>query len=341
MNNIQRILSAILVSIALSSCLDQDKAIVKKIQFAGEAQGTYYAVTYYAADTLVFQQQIDSLLTAFDQSASVWVPGSTISKINRNDPDVVLDPHFIDIFMQSKRIWKMTNGAFDITVGPLVNAWGFGFKNKIAVTEDIVDSLLRLVDFNGIYIRNNQIIKENPNIQIDYNAIAQGYSVDLAGGFLHSKGITDYLIDIGGEVLAKGTKPDGEKWIVGIERPAENADSERHLNATLPITNKAIATSGNYRKYYEENGIRYSHTIDPSTGYPAKNNLLSATILSDSASIADGYATALMVMGFEKSKIFLEQNPQFEAYLIYAEKNGGFGTWATEGLKKMMTEVGN
>ncbi len=310
----------------LHACVNNPE---KKIRFFGEAQGTYYAVTYFSRDTVISQPEIDSILTAFDQSASVWVSGSIISKINHNE-EVKPDQYFIDIFNQAKRIWLETNGAFDITVGPLVNAWGFGFKNKIPVTDQAVDSLLQLVNFDGLELKNGQIIKENPNIQMDFNAIAQGYSVDVLSGFFQSRGIENYLIDIGGEVYAKGNKPGGEMWVVGIEKPADNAGAERKIERTIKIKNEAIATSGSYRKYYEKDGKKYSHTIDPTTGFPVEHALLSATVISDSTSIADAYATALMVMGVEKSKEFLKQSTGIEAYLIYAGENGEYETWATE-----------
>jgi thiamine biosynthesis lipoprotein len=336
MNRNLAYLSLLLISVFFLSCKNDKHPL--KIQYVGEAQGTYYAITYFARDTLVGQSEIDSLLDAFDRSASIWVRESIISKVNNNTPGVKLDDHFIEIFKQSKRIWKETNGAFDITVGSLVNAWGFGFKNKIPVTQGVVDSLLVLVNFAGIKLQNGGVIKDNPNIQIDYNAIAQGYSVDLVGGFLKSKGIDRYLIDIGGEVLARGNKPNGKHWIVGIEKPAEEASSARKLEAKIEIQDKAIATSGNYRKFYEENGIRYSHTIDPKTGYPAKHTLLSATIMSDSASIADAYATALMVMGLEDAKIFLQKKTDLEAFLIYSTVDGNYETWATKKLSGMIAE---
>ena len=338
MKQIYSITLMLLFTLAMSSCLHDTNITQRKIQFVGEAQGTYYAITYFASDTLVYQQQIDSMLTTFDLSASIWVKESIISKINNNDLNVIPDENFIEIFKLSKKIWQNTDGAFDITVGPLVNAWGFGFKNKLSLPNEAVDSLIKLVNFNGIYLKNKKIIKEDPKIQIDYNAIAQGYSVDLVGGFLQSKGISNFLIDIGGEVLGRGKKPEGKKWVVGIEKPSEEADSERKLDTTIEIENEAIATSGNYRKFYEENGIRYSHTIDPKTGYPAKNTLLSATVMCDSAAIADGYATALMVMGLEKSIAFLKKNPQLDAYLIYSDQGNVYKTWGTERFLKLIDE---
>lgn len=336
MKQIQVILIVLLILLTIGSCQDEADKTQTRIQFLGEAQGTYYAISYFATDTLITQNAIDSVLTAFDLSASIWVKESIISKINNNDLNVVLDDNFIEIFKLSKKISQATNGAFDITVGPLVNAWGFGFKNKIKLPYKSVDSLLELVNFDGITLKNNKILKENLNIQIDYNAIAQGYSVDLIGGVLQSKGISNYLIDIGGEVLGKGEKPDGKKWIVGIEKPSGEADSDRKIDVTIELKDKAIATSGNYRKFYEENGVRYSHTIDPKTGYPAKNNLLSATVMCDSAAIADGYATALMVMGVEKSMLFLKNHPELDAYLIFSSQDNEYKTWGTERFLKLI-----
>jgi thiamine biosynthesis lipoprotein len=337
MKPLQNIYLILTLLIVIQACNKQPAAPIK-IQFGGEAQGTYYAVTYFANDTFVDQHQIDSLLGDFDLSASVWVEGSIISKINNNNADVEPDKYFTDIFKQAKKISEMTDGAFDITVGPLVNAWGFGFKNKMNVDQHVVDSLLPLVDFKAVNLVNGKIIKDKPGIQIDYNAIAQGYSVDLLGGFLHQNGIDDYLVDIGGEVLAKGAKPGGSLWVVGIEKPSESMNSERQIKATLKVANKAIATSGNYRKFYEVDGIRYSHTIDPKTGYPVKHSLLSATVMADSAAIADAWATAFMVMGLEKARQFLDKNPGMEAYFIYSEKDGELKTFATQGISEQITE---
>ena len=336
MNKYLRLLLAAVTSVFFISC-NQIKQ-PEKIQFFGEAQGTYYAVTYFAMDTLVTQNQIDSLLVDFDLSASTWVGGSIISRINNNDPDIKPDKYFTDIFKQAQRVSEMTNGAFDITVGPLVNAWGFGFKNRMDIDQHIIDSLLPFVNYKAVRIIEGEVIKENPNINIDYNAIAQGYSVDLLGGFLEKNGIENYLVDVGGEVLAKGVKPDDNHWVVGIERPSEEIDSERKLKATLKISNKAIATSGNYRKFYEVDGVRYSHTINPKTGYPVKHSLLSATVMADSAAIADAFATAFMVMGLQKAKLFLESHPGMEAYFIYSGANGQLETYSTGGLQSKITE---
>ncbi len=332
----KRLLLFLLPGLIIFSCQPAPK--MKKIQFMGEAQGTYYAVTYFAPDTLVKQSQIDSLLKDFDQSASIWVNQSIISRINRNDTTVVPDQHFIDVFKLAQRISRETNGAFDITVGPLVNAWGFGFKNREKMDSAKVDSLLPLIGYRGVKLENGRIVKANPGMQIDYNAIAQGYSVDLTGGFLQSRGINNYLVDIGGEVLAHGSKPNEQLWVVGIEKPSESATSDRELRATIQVDNRAVATSGNYRKFYEVDGVKYAHTIDPKTGFPVQHSLLSATVVSDSAAVADAYATSFMVMGLEKGKQFLAAHPGIEAYFIYSDSTGNYRSWETKGIRNLITE---
>ena len=324
------------VFLFFSAC--KNEAVQQKIQFQGEAQGTYYAITYFATDTLVTQNQIDSLLDDFDQSASLWVENSLLSRINNNDPAAMPDKHLIELFNQSRIISEATDGAFDITVGPLVKVWGFWFKEPIKVNQQIVDSLLPLIDYKGISIENGRIIKSNPEMMFDFNAIAQGYSVDLTGEFLEAKGIRSYLVDIGGEVLGRGKKPDGNSWVVGIEKPSKDADSERQLKATISLRNRAVCTSGNYRKYYEIDGVRYSHAINPKTGYPAKNTLLSASVVADNAATADGYGTAFMVMGFEKAKEFIETHTELEAYFIYSDADGSLKTWMSKGLETIVEE---
>lgn len=320
----------------LISCINEN--IIPVIKFTGEAQGTYYAVTYFDTNGRNFQSEIDSLLNAFDQSVSVWVPNSVISKVNRNDTLVELDFYFTDIFNLSKEIHSNTTGAFDPTVGPLVNAWGFGFTDRMKVDQNVVDSLLPLVNFHKVKIAENKVIKEDSRIQFDFNAIAQGYSVDLVGKLLESKGIENYLIDIGGEVLAKGKKPNGDLWEVGIEKPKDNASYGEGLQAIVKLENKALATSGNYRKFYEVNGIRYSHTIDPKTGYPVQHSLLSVSVLADECATADAYATALMVLGLEKSKTLLNEFKHPDAYFIYSDEHGNLKTFFTREFTDILVE---
>ena len=303
----------------------------------GEAQGTYYSIVYYDSEGRDFQLEIDSLLTAFDQSVSLWAPQSILCRINNGDTTVHADRFFIDNFSISEQVSKQTDGAFDITVGPLANAWGFGSDGVVHENAHIIDSLLSLVGYQKVQLINGKVIKEDPRISFDFNAVAQGYSVDVVGDYLDSKGIHNYLIDIGGEIKGKGYKPDGSLWKVGIEKPAENKTSDRVLSAVITLENSSIATSGNYRKYFEENGIRYSHTIDPKTGYPARQTLLSATILCDSTAFADAYATACMVMGLEKSLEFINADPKLDAFFIYSIPDG-YASVATDGFRKRITE---
>ncbi|NOX86894.1 MAG: FAD:protein FMN transferase [Chlorobi bacterium] len=308
------------------------------VHLLGEAQGTYYSILYYDDSSRNFQHEIDSLLDAFDQSVSLWVPSSIISRVNNNDSTVVLDDSFIGNFQLSMEVSEKTGGAFDVTVGPLVRAWGFGFDNKKHVNDHIIDSLLQFTGYKKIRIKDGKIVKDDPRVSVDFNAIAQGYSVDLVGDFLENKGIDDYLIDIGGEVKASGHKPGGKLWQIGIEKPAEHQDSDRKLEAVVELKNKSVATSGNYRKFYIENGIRYSHTIDPTTGRPVRHSLLSASVIADNTAVADAYATAFMVMGLEKAKAFLKENKNMDAFLIYSDEKGNYQTYATPGFQKYITK---
>jgi thiamine biosynthesis lipoprotein len=268
----------------------------------------------------------------------MWVPESIISRINDGDTNAEPDEWFKDIYLKARIVSENTGGAFDYTVGPLVNAWGFGFKNKIVLDSAKVDSLRRLVDYRKVRLHDDQIIKDRPEIQFDFNAIAQGYAVDMLGGFLKDKGIDNFLVDIGGEVLGKGAKPDGSPWIVGIENPAADSLSERSINTMVRLKNMAVSTSGNYRKYRIENGQRFSHTIDPKTGYPVRHNLLSVTVLAESCAMADAYATSFMVFGPEKAKEYLTQNPGLEAYFIISTGEGTYDTFATEGFEKIIVK---
>ncbi|MDX9907278.1 MAG: FAD:protein FMN transferase [Bacteroidales bacterium] len=322
-----------LILILLSvSCFTPDK----KVMLRGEAQGTYYAITYFDRTGRNFQPEIDSILRRFDLSVSLWEPASILSRINNGDSTTIPDEWFTDIFNRSVDIAEKTGGAFDFTVGPLVNAWGFGFRNKIRLDSAKVDSLRELVDYRTVGLYEGKIVKRDPRVQFDFNAIAQGYAVDVLGNFLASEGISNFLIDIGGEVLGKGQKPDGSDWLVGIENPSTDSLSERTLNARVKLSGKALATSGSYRKYYEENGVRYSHTIDPKTGYPVRHSLLSVSVLAGDCATADGYATAFMVMGFEKAKDFVENEPELEAYFINASEDGLFETYATKGFMSLL-----
>lgn len=310
----------------------------KPVKLVGEAQGTYYSIIYYDNNQRNFQFEIDSLLSAFDRSLSLWVPNSILSRVNNNDTTAVLDRSFEDNFNLSMQVAEKTGGDFDVTVGPLVRAWGFGFDDRRHVDDSIIDSLMQITGYHKIHLVDHKIKKDDPRVSLDFNAIAQGYSVDLVGNFLESHGINNYLVDIGGEVKANGQKPDGSLWKVGIEKPARHQDDPRDLKAVVALKNKSVATSGSYRKFYEMNGIRYSHTIDPRTGRPVQHSLLSVSVLTDSTAVADAYATAFMVMGFEKARKFVEHDSTLEAFFIYAGPDSTNQIYITKGFKKIITE---
>ncbi len=309
------------------------------IKIEGNAQGTTYHISYLSNDNIDYKDAIDSILKAIDSSMSTYLPVSLISMINKNDSTVLVDRYFIDVFNKSMEVSEKTGGLFDVTIGPLVNAWGFGFTKKASVDSSMIDSLLHFVGYKMLKLEGNKIIKAKPEIVLDFNAIAQGYSVDVLANFLERKGVDNYLVELGGELKAKGKKHD-EDWKVGIDQPIAKESSERKLEAIISLNNKALATSGNYRKFYEEGGQKFSHIIDPRTGYPAKQNLLSTTVISNDGITADAYATAFMIMGLERSKQFLIDNKDLnlEVYFIYDE-NGNWKTYASEALKKWIEEL--
>ena len=304
----------------------------------GEAQGTYYSVIYYDDQQRDCQYEIDSILKEFDLSLSLWVPNSIISMLNRNDTMVLPDRFFIENFEIAKEVANKTNGAFDPTVGSLVRAWGFGFDATKHVDDKIIDSILQFTGYQKIRIENRRLVKDDIRTTVDFNAIAQGYSVDLLGSFLEEQGIMNYLVDIGGEVKARGNKPDGTEWKVGIEKPTKNKNDQRNLTAVITLRDKSIATSGNYRKFYEENGVRYSHTINPKTGHPVQHSLLSVSVTAESTAIADAYATAFMVMGLEDAKTYISEDSSLEAFFIYADEQGNYQTYASEGFISYIKE---
>jgi thiamine biosynthesis lipoprotein len=308
------------------------------LKIAGFAQGTTYHITYQLSDSVDLQLQIDSILKVFDGSLSSYDSNSVISNINRNE-DVIVDEMFTRVFKKSLEVYNESNGIFDITVMPLVNAWGFGPGTREDVNNINIDSLLEFVGMEKVKLQNGKVVKSDPRIQLDVNAIAQGYSVDVVAGFLDSLGSQNYLVEIGGEIRAIGVNPSGNRWRVGIDKPEfGNMIPGAELEAIVELNNKSLATSGNYRKYYEENGVKYTHSIDPKTGYPAKQSLLSATIVSDDCMTADAYATVCMVAGLEKSKEILAEHPELDAYLIFGDEAGIYQLFVTPGMKKMVVE---
>lgn len=301
----------------LVSCVKQPQKMVLQ----GLVQGSYYAITYYDEEGRNLQQEIDSIFHAVDMSVNLWVDSSVICKVNRNE-DVVLDQIFMDNFNVALKAAELSKGYFDPTISPLVAAWGFSAKTGDSITPQLVDSLKQLVDYRRIRIEDGKLIKENPDTKLDFNAIAQGYTTDLVGALLDSKGIKSYIVDVGGEIFARGTKPDGKPWVVGIEKPAADWDSERVVQERVELQDRGIVTSGSYRKYVERDGKRYSHCIDPVTGYPVDHNLLSATVIAENATWADALASICMVMGMERSLELIKTLDGVEVYYIFVnDKN--------------------
>jgi len=290
----------------------------QKINYSGMTQGSYFSITYFDENCRCFENEIDSIFNAVDNSVSLWNEKSIIRKVNRNE-DVIVDQIFKDNFEWSMKASEFSDGAFDATIGPLVSAWGFHYKKELEMTPEMVDSIRKLVDYHKIEIVDDKVVKANPNMTLDFNAVAQGYTADLVGKFLETNGVYNYLVDIGGEITARGTKPNGEEWLIGIEKPSENFDSERTIQIKIPLKDKGIVTSGNYRKYIEKDGVRYSHSIDPKTGYPVPQNLLSATIIAENATWADCLASICMFVGKDKAIELLEKENDVEAYFIYVE----------------------
>ena len=309
----------------------------QKMVLQGEAQGSYYAVTYYDELGRNFQQEIDSIFHAVDVSVNLWVDTSVISKVNRNE-EVKLDSIFVDNFRIAQEAASLSDGYFDPTISPIVAAWGFSYKHGDTITPQLIDSLKQLVDYRNIRIEEGKVVKANPAMTLDFNAIAQGYTSDLIASFLDSQGIKNYLIDTGGEIMARGEKPNGQPWIVGIEKPADNWDSEQVVHTRIALRDKGLVTSGSTRKYVERNGKRYSHCIDPKTGYPVEHNVLSVTVLAENSVWADALASICMVMGLEKSLPLIESMDGVEAYYIYVNEQNALETFATDGFAKLVVD---
>lgn len=307
------------------------------IKIAGNAQGSTYHISYFDSLNRDFQPEIEKILQDFDKSVSTYLSTSIITKINSNQKNVKVDKYFIACFNKAKEVWKNTNGAFDPTVYPLVNAWGFGPGKKQKIEKRVIDSILQFVGFQLIELKGNKAVKKDPRVALDFNAFAQGYSVDVVSEFLNKKGIKAYMVEIGGEVYAKGKKPNGNNWTIGIEKPIDNKEFANPIKAIVKLENLAIATSGNYRRFVIEDGVKYAHHLDPKTGYPTKNNLLSASIFAKDCMSSDANATGVLVLGLEKAKEFLNNHKELQAYLIYSDEQGNYQVYETPGLNSFVT----
>ena len=298
------------------------------IRLTGLAQGSTYLITYsetdekgvsIAATATEVQELIDAGFERINNSVSGYHQGSTLSRINRNE-STQTDSIFRDLFRISQQIWKETDGLFDPSGAPLYDLWGFGFQQRAKISTHQIDSLQEFIGMDKFRLDGEQLIKTNPNARLNFNAIAQGYTCDYIARILDSLHIQNYLIEVGGEVYAKGVNAQEKAWRIGIDRPEDgNNQPGAQLQEIVNISNQGLVTSGNYRKFYVENGKKYAHTIHPKTGEPVQHNLLSATILAPNATLADAYATYCMVLGLEASVEFLSSRPDLQGYLIYSE----------------------
>lgn len=302
----------------------------------GQIFGTFYSITYQCDNDL--QKEIEAELKKVDQALSMFNKESIISKINRNEK-VELNEMFLQVFTLAQKVSQDTDGAFDITVAPLVNAWGFGFKTGDQPSVTSIDSLMSTVGYNKISLKGRQVFKEDKNTMLDCSAIAKGYGSDVVAAFLKKRGIENFMVEIGGEVVTQGISEKRVPWRIGVTKPTEDSLSiGDELQTVLNVTNKAMATSGNYRNFYYKDGKKYAHTIDPKTGYPVQHSLLSATVLANNCATADAYATSFMVMGIEKAKAVLERHPELMAYFIYSDKKGELAVWYSPSMKDKILE---
>ena len=331
---ILRIILLSMVSFFLLSCSNLKEDNNEYQYNEGEIFGTYYHIQYKFNKNI--KEEIDLSLKEVDLSLSTYKLESVISRINNNQ-NVKLDQHFINVFKKGQKVSEQTNGAFDMTVANLVNVWGFGFKKMEFPDSSIVDSLLQYVDYTKIKLTDNIIIKSKPNYMIDASAIAKGYGVDVVADLLESYNINDYLIEIGGEIRLKGNSSKEKKWTIGIDKPKDAFYStDNEVQEIIALDNGAIATSGDYRQFYYKNGRKYSHTINPKTGYPVSHNVLSATVYTKECALSDAYATALMVMELDSTKNFALKHPELGIYLIYAIDSTNNKVWMNNKFQELV-----
>lgn len=322
----KKYISIFIIITAFVSC---SKSVYYQNQ--GGIFGTFYNIIYEAEKD--YHKEIVSLLDSFGNSLSTYDSTSLISKINCNI-SFETDTFFRVVFRRADELAKLTNGAFDITVAPIVNLWGFGFSKADEVTDEKIDSLLQFVGYEKVSLNNEIIVKEILEVQLDVNAIAKGYSSDVVADFLKSQGVDNFLVEIGGEIVTNGFNSKGKVWALGIDKPIDDKlVQDRELQMVVEFSGKAMATSGNYRNYYIKDGKKYAHTINPKTGYPVEHNLLSATIIADDCMTADALATACMVVGLNESAILIEAIDGVEALFIY-DDNSEMLTYQTTGFEE-------
>lgn len=325
---IRLILPLVVLAIVIAACVMKDEPYQHN---SGFIFGTSYNITYQCdAD---HKADIEKVLAEVDGSLSPFNDTSVITHVNRNEP-VVLDKLFLDVFSLAQKINADTEGAFDITVAPLVNAWGFGFKNGTSPDAKAIDSLRQIVGFQKVRLEDAKVVKDDARVMLDCSAIAKGYGVDVVANRLRELGVKNFMVEIGGEIVTSGVNPERMPWRIGVTKPTDDSLSvNNELQTVINVTDKAMATSGNYRNFYYKGGRKYAHTIDPKTGYPVQHSILSATVITDDCATADAYATSFMVLGLEKAKKVLERHPEMMAYFIYSDDKGQNQVWVSPSLK--------
>ncbi|MDR2763781.1 MAG: FAD:protein FMN transferase [Tannerella sp.] len=306
---------------------------------SGTVFHTVYHIKYQSEQLLT--DKIDAELQAFNLSLNPFNPNSILAKVNRNE-DVEVDEWFATVFNKAMEISARSDGMFDVTIAPLINLWGFGFERKDSVSQQMVDSLLTFVGYRKIRLENNRVVKDDPRMMLNFSAIAKGFACDVIAGLLEREGVVNYMVDIGGEVAVNGLNPNGHCWRAGINEPEDDPDgTNTRINGIVQLCNKCgLATSGNYRNFYEKDGKRYAHTIDPRTGYPSEQAILSASIIASDCMTADAYATACMAMGPEKAVQMMESLPGgVEYYFICSTSDKLFQVKYSEGLSTMLLKI--
>ncbi len=332
----KKLFSLCLLCLLLCAC--QNKSYQKD---AGEIFRTSYHITYQHPRSL--QSGIDKALQGINESLSMFNPNSTLSRINQAGVEAVDLSHdalALHLIGEGLKISRLTEGAFDMTVAPLVNLWGFGFSKSQDATQEAIDSILQFVGHEKLCLQGTSVQKQDARLMLDASAIAKGYACDVVADYLESQGIENYLVEIGGEIRLRGHNEKGNIWTVGIDKPIEDpAAVQRELQIAIQLKDKAMATSGNYRNFYLNGNRKVAHTINPATGYPVQHSLLSATVIADNCLTADALATSFMVMGKDKAIALLEKQPDIWAYLIYSDENGHLQTWHSSALEPFLKEL--
>ncbi len=300
---------------------------------SGRVFGTFYKIKYEAKDGRSLAEHYKRLFLEVDSSLSTFNKESIISRFNSGEDSVLVDSHFRNVFEKGAAVSEISGGAFDMTVAQVVNAWGFGFSKRDDVSDELIDSLMRHVGYGKVRLVNGLLVRDEAGVMLDASAIAKGYSVDVVARCLDSLGVENYMVEIGGEISVKGVNHEGRPWGIGVTNPVDDSTMMRtELYDVVYLQDKAMATSGNYRQYYHKGGKKYSHTIDPRTGYPVEHNLLSASVFADDCMTADALATACMVVGLDSSMAMIEAIPDVEGFFIYADSSGVFQTKTTSGF---------